>query len=139
MTRADVVAEALAWIGTPYVTGGALRGAGADCIGLVEGVGAAMSGRPRSERPPWRRDWAAVTDLAQVAAAAGFTVLADPAEALPGDVVALALTRASAPHHLAIVTSPATIVHAWVGRGVIETHLAALAPRVALAARFPPP
>jgi NlpC/P60 family putative phage cell wall peptidase len=37
-TRAQLIAEALAWQGTPYHGGAALKGVGVDCIGLVIGV-----------------------------------------------------------------------------------------------------
>lgn len=134
--RSDAVACARAWIGTPYVTGAALRGAGADCIGLIEGVAAELTGRPRGERPPWRADWASVTDLAAVAASAGFAVI-DAADARPGDVLALRLTRGAPPHHLAIMTAPDRVAHAVEGRAVVETHLSFMAQRVALAAVFP--
>ncbi len=36
--RARVVAEARAWIGTPYLHRASLKGEGADCLGLVRGV-----------------------------------------------------------------------------------------------------
>lgn len=133
---AAVVAAARAWIGTPYVTGASLRGAGADCIGLVEGVQAELTGAPNPERPPWRADWAHVTDLAAVATASGFRVLDDPAAAAPGDVLALDLGE-GVPHHLAILSGSSTILHAWRGRGVIESRLAGMARRTILAARFP--
>jgi len=136
LRRSNAVALARGWIGTPYVTGAALRGAGADCIGLIEGVAAELSGQPRPERPPWRADWARITDLAAVAASAGFAIL-DPAAVQPGDVVALRLTRGAPPHHLAILASAATIVHAVEGAGVVEVHLSSLAQRISLAAAFP--
>ena len=87
-------------------------------------------------RPPWRADWARITDLAAVAASAGFAIL-DPAAVQPGDVVALRLTRGAPPHHLAILASAATIVHAVEGAGVVEVHLSSLAQRISLAAAFP--
>lgn len=42
MTRAaDVIAEAREWVGTPYVHQAYLKGVGADCVGLIIGVGLA--------------------------------------------------------------------------------------------------
>lgn len=35
MTRAEVVAEARSWIGTPFVHQARLKGIGVDCIGLI--------------------------------------------------------------------------------------------------------
>lgn len=37
-TRAEVVAEAREWIGTPFVHQGRVKGVAADCVGLVIGV-----------------------------------------------------------------------------------------------------
>lgn len=38
LSRADVVAEARRWIGTPFMHQQHMRGVGADCAGLVRGV-----------------------------------------------------------------------------------------------------
>ena len=37
-TRTRIVAEARAWIGTPYRHQASLHGVGCDCLGLVRGV-----------------------------------------------------------------------------------------------------
>ncbi|MGH8585287.1 MAG: NlpC/P60 family protein [Gammaproteobacteria bacterium] len=37
-TRADVVAVARTWLGTPYHHQASIKGVGADCIGFVKGV-----------------------------------------------------------------------------------------------------
>ena len=36
--RAQIVAQARQWIGTPYLHQASLRGCGCDCLGLVRGV-----------------------------------------------------------------------------------------------------
>ena len=38
MTRADIVAAARRWVGTPYVHQASLIHVGCDCLGLVRGV-----------------------------------------------------------------------------------------------------
>ena len=38
ITRDAIVAEARAWIGTPYRHQASLKGVGCDCLGLVRGV-----------------------------------------------------------------------------------------------------
>jgi cell wall-associated NlpC family hydrolase len=43
-TRARVVALARTWLGTPYHHQASLRGAGADCLGLLRGVYAELYG-----------------------------------------------------------------------------------------------
>lgn len=41
-TRAQVVAEARDWIGSPYLHQGRLKGQGVDCLGLLIGVGRSL-------------------------------------------------------------------------------------------------
>lgn len=53
ITRAEIVAEARSWIGTPWLHQASVRGAGCDCIGLIVGVGAAL-GVP--EAMQWLKD-----------------------------------------------------------------------------------
>ena len=38
LTRAAIVAEARAWIGTPYRHQASLKGIGCDCLGLLRGI-----------------------------------------------------------------------------------------------------
>lgn len=44
VSRAAIVAEARAWLGTPYRHQASLKGVGADCLGLVRGVWRAVVG-----------------------------------------------------------------------------------------------
>ena len=56
VTRAAIVAEALAWLGTPYRHQASLKGVGCDCLGLVRGVWRAVVRRPSRRRcRPTRR------------------------------------------------------------------------------------
>lgn len=41
-TRADIVAEARRWLGTPFLHQGRTRGVGVDCVGLLIGVARAL-------------------------------------------------------------------------------------------------
>ena len=47
-----IVAEALAWLGTPYRHQGARKGVGCDCLGLVRGVWRAVYGDNPEEPGP---------------------------------------------------------------------------------------
>ncbi len=47
MTRDEIVAETLTWLGTPYRHQASLKGVGCDCLGLVRGVWRALVG-PRT-------------------------------------------------------------------------------------------
>jgi NlpC/P60 family putative phage cell wall peptidase len=138
-TRATIVGEARAWIGTPYRHQASLMGVGCDCLGLVRGVWRAAIGAEPEAMPPYAPDWAeASRNDALAAAAARHLTAIDPAAALPGDVL-LFRWRAGLPaKHAAILTAPALMVHAHDGATVAEV---ALAPwwrrRLAYAFRFP--
>jgi NlpC/P60 family putative phage cell wall peptidase len=121
--RYDIVAEARSWIGTPWVASGAAKGVGANCLGFFAGV----------------------------ARNAGLEVLADAFEpysgfALPPHPTALlrGLRRhleripvhRAAPadlllfdlgdglRHVAMLTGPQTIIHAFQSKGrVVENRL----------------
>lgn len=44
-TRADLIAEARSWIGTPWRHQAAIKGVGADCVGFVRGVAEPFVGK----------------------------------------------------------------------------------------------
>ena len=138
-TRAQIVAEARRWIGTPYRHQASLRGVGCDCLGLVRGVWRAVVGEEPEAVPPYAPDWAEARG-GEALAAAGFRhlIAMAPDEFAEGDVL-LFRWRAHLPaKHAAIVTSDATMVHAHDGAAVTEV---AIAPwwrrRLAYAFRFP--
>lgn len=56
-TAAAVVADARAWIGTPYHHQASRRDVGADCLGLVRGVYKDVLGREPEMPPAYSRDW----------------------------------------------------------------------------------
>lgn len=122
-----IVAEARAWIGTPYLHQASLRGAGADCLGLLRGVWRTFYGEEPERVPPYTQDWAEP---------AGQEVLAEAAvrwlrrkartDAEAGDVLLFRMRDGSIAKHLGIAAdlgrSP-TFVHAYSGHGVIESPL----------------
>ncbi len=55
---ARVVALARRWIGTPYRHQASLKGVGCDCLGLVRGVFAEITGKAAEAPPPYQPDWA---------------------------------------------------------------------------------
>ncbi len=130
MTRDEIVARARAWAGTPYVTGAALRGVGCDCVGLVRGVLAEITGRPVPNPPGWRPDWSAARARPLIEAASRHL---DPVAVEfcgAGDVVVFRLANGREAH-CGILTEtrgdgvPARVLHgAWVRR-------------ITYAARFP--
>ncbi|HVV63280.1 MAG TPA: NlpC/P60 family protein [Pseudolabrys sp.] len=134
-----IVAEARAWIGTPYRHQASLKGVGCDCLGLVRGVWRALIGAEPERAPPYAPDWAEATQNESLADAAVRHLVAVPLdEFAPGDVL-LFRWRAHLPaKHAAIVTALDMMVHAHDGAAVTEV---AIAPwwrrRLAYAFRFP--
>jgi NlpC/P60 family putative phage cell wall peptidase len=139
VTREHIVAEARAWLGTPYRHQASLNGVGCDCLGLVRGVWRAVIGEEPERAPPYAPDWAEAANGEPLAdAAARHLVTIDRDSFAAGDVL-LFRWRANLPaKHAAIVTAPALMVHAHDGAAVAEV---AIAPwwrrRIAYAFRFP--
>jgi NlpC/P60 family putative phage cell wall peptidase len=139
LTRAAIVAEARAWIDTPYRHQASLKGVGCDCLGLVRGVWRAMLGDEPALVPPYSRDWAEASGAETLARAARTHMIEIvPAEFAPGDVLLFRYAPRYPAKHAAIVTAPALMVHAHDGAAVAEV---AIAPwwrrRLAYAFRFP--
>jgi len=109
--RAAVVAEAIAWLGTPYHHRARLKGVGVDCaqlpIGVYANVGLIEAFDTGDYPPDWHLHRAGERYLAVITRLAGEI---DPAEIQPGDVVLFKFGRAFS--HGAIVTAWPRIVHA---------------------------
>jgi NlpC/P60 family putative phage cell wall peptidase len=123
-----VVAAARGWIGTPYLHQASVRGAGADCLGLIRGVWREVLGAEPCAVPPYTPDWSEpARDEALWRAAARFLDEC-PRGAVhePGDVLLFRMRAGSVAKHLGIqagVGSEASFVHAYAGHGVIESAL----------------
>ena len=87
-TRTDIIAEARAWIGTPYHHQASLIGVGADCLGLVRGVWRCLHDRDAEAPPAYSRDWAEASgDETLLAAASRHLDRRYIGTMRPGDVV----------------------------------------------------
>jgi NlpC/P60 family putative phage cell wall peptidase len=113
-----VLAHARAWVGTPFVPRGDLRGAGADCIGLIRGLWWELAGR-FAPAPAWRADWSAAPAEAILDGLARHVVRVPLAEVRPGHVITYRIGDKRAAH-VAILTDEGA-VHAWEVGGVKET------------------
>ena len=134
--RDDVVAVARRWIGTPYQHQASCEGAGADCLGLVRGIWREVCGEEPQLVPAYTPDWSEAAKDERLLAAIGqyFHAVSDGAQV--GDVLVFRL-RAVA-KHLGIVSTSGEIIHAYSGRGVVETPLSpAWERRIAGIFRFP--
>ncbi|MEA2953367.1 MAG: hypothetical protein QOJ96_2887 [Alphaproteobacteria bacterium] len=139
LTRAAIVAEARAWIGTPYRHQASLKGVGCDCLGLVRGVWRAVLGAEPEGVPPYAADWAEASSGEPLAEAAlRHLVAIDLADIAPGDVLLFRWRPGLTAKHAAIATARECMVHAHDGAAVAEV---ALAPwwrrRLAYAFQFP--
>jgi len=134
--RADVVAVAQRWLGTPYQHQASCEGAGADCLGLVRGIWREVCGDEPAVVPAYTPDWSETAKDERLLVEMGryFDPVAGEAEV--GDVLVFRI-RAVA-KHLAVASAQGKIIHAYSGRGVVETPLsAAWERRIAGVFRFP--
>ncbi len=122
------VAEARAWIGTPYVHQASTRGAGADCLGLVRGVWRALYGAEPEPVPAYTPDWAEpAREEVLFAAALRHMAPGAPGAPVPGEVLLFRMRSGAVAKHLGIVSGVGGrfFIHAYSGRGVIESPLSA--------------
>jgi len=125
----DIVCEARAWIGTPYVHQHAAKGAGCDCLGLVRGVWRAVIGTEPEHPPAYSMDWSEPQGEEQLWAAALRHLHPKPLDAAAvGDVVLFRMRAGAVAKHLGIqsgIGRQAAFVHAYSGHGVLESPLSA--------------
>ena len=116
-TRAEFVAEARTWLGTPWVHQGRFKGLACDCVGLVMETARALGlcdfqFTNYERRPPG--EMRAYCDKFMQA------IPLDDAQA--GDVLLFAWNNS--PVHVAILSAPDTIIHAFaINRRVVEHRI----------------
>lgn len=125
--RAHIVADARGWIGTPYVHQASVRGAGADCLGLIRGVWRAVIGPEPEVAPAYTPDWAeARRDEVLMQAALRWMHPLGPGLPDDGEVILFRMREGSVAKHLGIAAAGGTaFVHAYSGHGVVESPLSA--------------
>lgn len=109
-TRAQVIAAARTFLGTPFHHQGRAKGAGVDCIGLIveaaRGAGIELRDRIDYPRQPIPAELIADLDanLDRV----------EPLKHKAGDVLVFWIVDEFAPQHVALATD-AGMIHAWSG------------------------
>lgn len=112
------------WIGTPYRHQASVRGAGADCLGLVRGVWRELHGGEAEAPPGYTRDWAeAGGEETLLAAAARHLDVATTADDWAGDVLVFRFRTAAPAKHCAIVSGEGRMIHALERVGVVEVAI----------------
>jgi NlpC/P60 family putative phage cell wall peptidase len=108
LSRSDIVAEARAWIGTPYRHQASLKGVGCDCLGLVRAVWRAVIGDEPQAAPAYSRDWAEASgEEALAQAARAHLIEIAPGQFAPGDVLLFRYRDRYPAKHAAIVSASA--------------------------------
>lgn len=127
-TTADaVVAEALAWLGTPYRHQGRRKGVGCDCIGLVLGVRRAIYGAAPEQPGPYAPDWAeAGGEERLLAGVQRHFHKKQPGEMAAGDLLVFRWRPHLPAKHAGILVGQDRFVHAYEGMAV---SLSALVPQ----------
>lgn len=127
VTGAEIVAHARGWIGTPYLHQAACKGAGCDCLGLIRGVWAEVTGKAHGFVPPYTQDWSEPQGDEVLWRAATHLLTEKPVpDARAGDVILFRMRSGSVAKHLGIQTilgEAPRFVHAYSGLGVVESAL----------------
>jgi cell wall-associated NlpC family hydrolase len=112
--RSRIITVARSWLGTPYHTGGRLKGAGVDCLTLLVEVFAEAGVVPRIDVPYYPHDWH--LHHGEERYQKGLLRYAREIDTVPepGDIALWKFGRCFS--HGAIVMNWPIIIHAYVGR-----------------------
>lgn len=120
--RADIVAAARAWVGTPYRHRAATLGAGCDCLGLIVGVWRTVYGTEPPALPNYRADWRDGLHAGELLALAERWLV--PGAGLEvGRVLLFRMGASALPRHCGILVGEGRFVHAQERLGVVEGNL----------------
>lgn len=122
------VVAARGWIGTPYRHQGSVRGAGADCLGLLRGVWREIYGAEPEAVPAYTPDWSepAREERLWAAAARHLREIAPGEPLAPGQVILFRMRAGGVAKHLGILARAGdcpSFVHAYSGHAVVESPL----------------
>ena len=153
LSRADIVAAAREWLGTPYLHQASAKGAGCDCLGLVIGLYTEILGSAPETPPPYTPDWneRRPADEPLLQGARRHLIEVDNAlqmrdlslqeipeqprviscraasgmtqTLLPGQVLIFRIVRTGPAKHCGVVSAEGRFIHAYAGRAVIESWL----------------
>lgn len=105
ITRDQIVAEAVSWVGTPFHANQKLKHVGADCIGVVAGVAENVGLHVN-----YRNDYSLRPDGSLLKELREQLIKVDDGP-LPGDVILMAFE--AEPHHVALYIGNNEIVHSY--------------------------
>lgn len=122
------VEAARMWIGTPYVHQASMRGAGADCLGLLRGVWRDLYGAEPEPVPAYTADWSEPEGIERLWHAALRHLQPTPAaEPLAvGQVLLFRMRDGAVAKHLGLMSAvgdEAKFIHSFSGHCVLESPL----------------
>lgn len=129
-----VAAFARRWIGTPYHPRAALRGIGADCVGLARGLHHELTGHEIAA-PGWRADWPADRRAPMGAALRRYARPVPVTAARPGHL--LVWRQFGVEVHMGIMLPDHRVIEAVEGRGVIARGIGDRVPDLGFAMPAP--
>lgn len=115
VTREQIVAAARSWIGTPVKHQGQSKGVSCDCKGLVCGVAAELDLPEAQSVAALVRDYPVAFHGRQLFGGLGDSMVRVRTEPAPGDVLAILWGRDQHPRHLALLSAPGWMIHAYGG------------------------
>ena len=135
-----ITACARAWIGTPYVHGQSVKGAGTDCLGLVRGVWRELLGDEPELPPNYSPDWAEAGGNEDLMGAADRHLIQDNTLTAAAGRVLLFRWRADLPvKHCGIASGDGRMIHAYQNQAVTEVTVPpAWMRRLAATYSYPP-
>ncbi len=122
--RERILSIARDWIDTPYQHQASIKGAGCDCLGLIRGIWREIYGAEPLEVPSYTPDWAESLgqETLQTAAQSCLLPIAKSSAQL-GDVLLFRMRPHVPCKHIAVMSAPNRIIHAYWGRAVVESYL----------------
>jgi len=122
--RSQILSAAHDWIDTPYQHQASVKGAGTDCLGLIRGIWREIYGQEPLTVPAYTPDWAeSLGQETLLTAAKSCLSPIDKAAMRPGDVLLFRMAPNVPCKHIAILSAPDRIIHAYWGRAVVESYL----------------
>lgn len=122
-TRAAIVAEARAWLGTPYHHHGRLQGVGVDCAMLLAEVFEHVGLVAHVDAGTYPHDWHLHRSEERFLGWLERCGARETGTPAPGDVAIFKYGRAYS-HGAVLVDRDLSVVHAYIGMGVIESRIA---------------
>jgi len=135
----EIIMCAHDWIGTPYLHQASIKGVGCDCLGLIRGVWREVFYGEPEQTPAYTPDWAESGGREQLAdVASRHMKLIETRQFLPADMLVFRWRKHLPAKHLAIVSSPTTMIHAQEGVDVCQVPISPWWQRhIAYVFRFP--